>query len=127
LCLAVIDCGRRATLLALLRLLGLLWRRLLITRALHSFSLDARRIRGSATRRRGDRLPNSGWRTSSTLLTFSCAQRCRRAESLTLKSSAITLRRGLSCTALRGIWLLTWSARWRPIMLLLFRRCTLES
>ena len=70
LCLAVIGCGRLPTLLALLRLLR---RRRLTRSALHSFSLDARRIRSSATRRRGDRLPNSGWRTSSTLLTFSCA------------------------------------------------------
>jgi hypothetical protein len=127
LCLTVIGCGRRATLLALLRLPGLSWRRRLTRSALHSFSLDARRIRGSATGRRGDRLPNSGWRTSSTLLMFSCAKRCRRAESLTLKSSAVTLRRGLSCTALRGIWLLAWSSRRLPTMLLLFRRCTLDT
>jgi hypothetical protein len=73
--LAVIGCGRRATLRPLLRLLALLllWRRRLSLSALHPFSLGARFTRGSAARRRRDRLPNSGWRTGSTLLTFSCA------------------------------------------------------
>jgi hypothetical protein len=70
---AVIGCGRRATLRPLLRLLVLLWRRRLSVSALHPFSLCARFTRGSAARRRRDRLPNSGWRTGSTLLTFSCA------------------------------------------------------
>ena len=125
--LALIGCGRRATLRPLLRLLALLWRRRLTISALHSFSLVARLTRGSATRRRGDRLPNSRWRTGSTLLMFSCAQRCRRAEPLTLKSSLVTLRRSLSCPTMRGIWLLTWSSRWLATMLLLLRRCTLES
>ena len=95
--------------------------------ALHSFSLGARLIRGSATRRRRDRLPKSRWRTGSTLLMFSCAQRRRRAEPLTLESSLVTLRRNLSCPTMRGIWLLTWSSRWLATMLLLLRRCTLES
>jgi hypothetical protein len=113
----------------LLRLLALLllWRRRLSVSALHSFPLGARLTRCSATRRRRDRLPNSGWRTSPTLLTFSCAQRWRRAEPLTLKSSLVTLRRNLSCPTLRGLWLLTWSSRWLSTLLLLLRRCTLES
>ena len=86
--LAVIGWGRRATLRPLLRLLVLLWRRRLTISALHSFSLAARFTRGSATRRRRDRLTKSRWRTGSALLMFSCAQRCRRAEPLTLKSSS---------------------------------------
>ena len=126
--LALIGWGRRATLRPLLRLLSLYWRRRLTIRALHSFPLVTRLTRGSSTGRRGDRLPNSRWRADSTLLMFSCAAlRCRRAEALTLQSSAVTLRRGLSCHALRGIWLLAWSSRWLPTMLLLLRRCTLES
>ena len=125
--LALIGWRRRATLRPLLRLLSLLWRRRLAISALHSFPLAARLTRGSATGRRGDRLPSSRWRAGSTLLMFSCAHRCRRAEALTLQSSAVTLRRGLSCPALRGIWLLAWSSRWLPTMLLLLRRCTLES
>lgn len=71
--LAVIGCGRRATLRPLLRLLVLLRRRRLSVSALHSFLLGARLPHGSASRRRRDRLPRSGWRTGSTLLTFSCA------------------------------------------------------
>ena len=126
--LALIGWGRRATLRPLLRLLSLLWRRRLTISALHSFSLDARRIRGSATGRRCDRLPNSRWRADSTLLMFSCAAlRCRRAEALTLQSSAVTLRRGLSCHALRGIWLLAWSSRWLPRTLGPLPRCSPDS
>jgi len=125
--LAVIGCGRRATLRPLLRLLVLLRRRRLSVSALHSFSLGARFIRISSTSRRRDLLPKSGWRTGSTLLMFSCAQRWRRAEPLTLKSSLVTLRRNLSCPTTRGIWLLTWSSRWLATMFLLLRRATLES
>ena len=96
--------------------------------ALHSFPLVAGITRGSATRRRVDRLPNSSWRTGSTLLMFSCAQRRRRAEPLTLESSLVTLRRSLSRSTMRAIWLLTWSSRWRTTMLLLLLgRCTLET
>ena len=125
--LALIGWGRRATLRPLLRLLSLLWRRRLTISALHSFPLAARLTRGSATGRRGDRLPKSRWRTGSTLLMFSCAQRRRRAEPLTLESSLVTLGRSLSCPTMRGIWLLTWSSRWLAPMLLLLRRCTLQS
>jgi hypothetical protein len=125
--LAVIGWGWRATLLLALRLLVLLWRRRLSLSALHSFSLGARFTRGSTTRNRRDRLPKSGCRTSSTLLMFSCAQRWRRAEPLTLRSSLVTLRRNLSCPTTRGIWLLTWSSRWLATTFLLLRRCTLES
>ena len=101
----VIGCGRRATLRPLLRLLALLWRRRLTVSALHSFSLGARFIRISSTSRRRDLLMKSGRWTAARLLVFSCAQRCRRAEPLTLQSSLVTLRRSLSCPAMRGIWL----------------------
>jgi hypothetical protein len=117
--LAVTACDRRAALLPLLRLLVLLWRRWLSVSALHSFALGARR--------RHDRLPKSGCRTGSTLLMFSCAQRWRRAEPLTLKSSLVTLGRSLSCPTTRGIWLLTRSSRWLATMFLLLRRCTLDT
>ena len=62
--------------------------------------------------------------TDSTLLMFSCAQRCRRAEPLTFiadPAAESVLPR------LRGIWLLAWSSRWLATMLWLLRRCTLES
>ena len=115
--LAAVSSRRRATGLPLLRRLVLLWRRRLTMSALHSFSLGGRRTRGSATRRRVDRLPNSSWRTGSTLLMFSCAQRRRRAEPLTLESSLVTLRRSLSCSTMRRT----------TMLLLLLRRCTLET
>ena len=103
LCLAVIGRGRRATGLPLLRLLVLLWRRRLTISALHSFSLAARFTRGSATRRRRHRLTESRRPTSTTLLTFTCASRRRRAEPLTLVG---TLRRRLPCSTLAGAWFL---------------------
>jgi hypothetical protein len=125
--LTLIGWCRRATLRPLLRLLALLWRKRLTISAPHFLSLAARLTRGSATRRRRDRLPRSRWRTGSTLLMFSCAQRWRRAEPLTLKSSLVTLRRNLSCPTTRGIWLLTWSSRWLATTFLLLRRCTLDT
>jgi len=125
--LSVIGCRGRATLLLALRLLVLLWRRRLSVSALHFFSLGARFTGGSSTGNRRDRLPKSGCRTGSTLLMFSCAQRWRRAEPLTLKSSLVTLRRNLSCPTTRGIWLLTWSSHWLATMFLLLRRGTPES
>ena len=120
--LAVIGCGRRDASLLLLLLL-VLWRRRLSVSALHSFSLAARLTRCSATRRRRDRLTESRRPTSTTLLTFNCASRRRRAEPLTLRFSLVTLWRNLSCPTLPGTWLL----RWLATMLLLLRRCTLES
>ena len=133
--LAVIGCGRRdASLLLLLLLLLLLallalvlGRRRLSVSALHSFSLAARLPRGSATRRRRDRLTESRRPTSTTLLTFTCASRRRRAEPLTLRFSLVTLRRNLPCPTLPGTWFLSWSSRWLAPTLLLLRRCTLES
>ena len=111
--LAVIGCGRRATLRPLLRLLVLLWRRRLTISALHSFSLAARLTRGSATRRRGDRLAKSGWlHRFQRCSMFSCAQRRRRAEPLTLTSSLVTLRRSSVLPRHARTWLLTWSSRW---------------
>ena len=95
--------------------------------ALHSFSLAARFIRRSSTRRRRDLLMKSGRWTSATLPVFTCASRRRRAEPLTLRFSLVTLRRNLSCPTLPWTWLLPWSSRWLATMLLLLRRCTLES
>ena len=112
----------RATSLRLLLVLGP--RRLSVS-ALHSFSLAARFIRRSSTRRRRDLLMNSGRWTSTPLPVFNCASRRRRAEPLTLRFSLVALRRNLS--TLPGTWLLPWSARWLATMFLLLRRCTLES
>ena len=71
---------------ALLRLLVLLWRRRLSVSALHSFSLGARLIRSSATRRRRDLLMKSGWRTGSTLPCSAApeATACRTADAQVL-------------------------------------------
>ena len=69
----------------------------------------------------------SGRWTAARLPVFNCASRRRRAEPLTLRFSLVTLRRNLSCPTLPGTWLLPWSSRWLATMLLLLRRCTLES
>jgi len=122
--LAVIGCGRRATLRPLLLLLVLLRRRRLSVSALHSFSLGARFTRISSTSRRRDLLMKSGRWTAARLLMFSCAQRRRRAGPYAF---IFALGRSLSCPTMRGIWLLTWSSRWLATMFLLLRRCTLDT
>ena len=91
---------------------------------LHSFSSGARFICISSTSRRRYLLMKSRWRTVSTLLTFSCAQRRRRAEPYAFIA---TLWRSLSWLTVRGIWLLSWSSHWLAIALLLLRRCAFES
>ena len=113
--------------LLLLLLALVLGRRRLSVSALHSFPLAARLTRGSATRRRRDRLTESRRPTSTTLLTFTCASRPRRAEPLTLRFSLVTLRRNLPYPTLPGTWFLSWSSRWLAPTLLLLRRCTFES
>jgi hypothetical protein len=110
-----------------LLLLLVLGRRWLSVSALHSFSLGARFIRGSATSRRHDLLMKSGRWTSAMLPVFNCASRRRRAETLNLRFSLVTLRRDLFGPTMRWIWLLSWSPRWLATMLLLLRRSTLGS
>ena len=125
LCVAVIGCCRRATLLPLLRLLALLWRRWLSVRALHSFSLGARFIRISSTSRRRNLLMKSGRRAAARLPLFSCAHRRWRAEPYTF---IVTLRRNLSCPITRWIGRLSWSShRLATTFLLLRRRAALET
>jgi hypothetical protein len=122
--LAAIRCGRSGTSLLLLRGLALLWRRRLTLSGLHSFSSGARFVCIPSAGRRRYLLMKSRWRTVSTLLTFSCAQRRRRAEAY---SFIVTLRRNLPLLTARGIWLLSWSSHWLAIALLLLRRCAFES
>jgi hypothetical protein len=119
----VIGCGGSGTSLLLLRRLALWWRRRLTVSGLHSFSSGARFVCISSTSRRRYLLMRSRWRTVSTLLTFSCAQRRRRAEPCAF---IVTLRRNLPLLTVRGIWLLSWSSHWLAIALLL-RRWTFES
>jgi hypothetical protein len=88
---------------------------------LHSFSSGARFVCIPSTGRRRYLLMKSRWRTVSTLLMFSCAQRRRRAEAY---SFIATLRRNLPLLTARGIWLLSWSSHWLAIALLLLRRWT---
>jgi hypothetical protein len=91
---------------------------------LHSFSSGASFICISSTSRRRYLLMKSRWRTVSTLLMFSCAQRRRRAEPYAFIA---ILRRNLPLLTLRGISLLSWSSHWLAIALLLLRRCAFES
>jgi hypothetical protein len=124
--LTVIGRGRRATLLPLLLVLGLLLllgRRLSVS-ALHFFSLTPRFIRRSSMRWRRDLPMKSGRWTSVMLSAFTCAHRRRRAEPNTF---IVTLRRILSCPTMPRTWLLLlpWTARGLATMLLLLRRCTL--
>jgi len=124
--LSVSGCWRRATLLPLLLLRRLmrLWRRRLTVSGTHPFSLGAQFLCVCPTRRRRDLLMNSGRRTAARLPLSSCTERCRRAEP---HGFVMTLRRSLSCPTLRGIRLFARSSRWRATMLLLLRRCTLET
>jgi len=110
--------------LLLLRGLALWWRRRLTLSGLHSFSSGARFVSMSSTSRRRCLLMKSRWRTVSTLLTFGCAQGRWRAEAYAF---ILTLRRDLPLLTARGIWLLSWSAHWLAIALLLLRRCAFES
>ena len=72
-------------------------------------------------------MTKSGRWTAARLPVFNCASRRRRAEPLTLRPLLVTLRRNLSCPTLAGTLLLPWSSRWLATMLLLLRRCTLET
>ena len=111
-------------LLLLLLLVLVTGRRRLSVGALHSFSLGARFIRGSATSRMRALLTKSGRWTAAMLPVFNCARRRRRAEPYTF---VVTLRRILSWFNLPGAWLLPWSSRWLATMLLLLRPCTLKT
>jgi hypothetical protein len=107
--LSVLGSRRHAAalpLLLLLLLLLLLWRGRLTRSALHSFSLAPCFTCSTATWRGRDRLTESRRRTSATLITFTCARRRRRAESLTLRSLIASLWRNLPLSTLPGTWLL---------------------
>src|SRR4029450_5081767 len=114
---------RRATsLLLLLRLLVLLWRRRLKTSALHFFSFGPAFAPLPSTGRRRDLLMQSGRRTSARVAALSCAHRCpggRRPEPHRFR---LTLWRILRWLTLPLTLLLTWSSHWLATMFRLRRR-----
>jgi hypothetical protein len=123
--LAAVSSRRRATLV--LRLLVLLWWRRLITSALHSFSLAARLTRLSSTRRRRDLLTRSWLCNSPRLGLFSCAHRCLGCRRPEPHRFVLTLWRILRWLTLSLTLLLTGSSRWLTTLLLLARRCALQT